>query len=152
MCIPPLFYYVFIILFVFFIVWQFKMLKKYALSFDKFKIDAEAGYVSINEVRLYFSGIEYASVRELQQPSATERMLSKSACYSYMSEIVFHSKAHEPVSCTFNSKGALYKALKDLHPYIRIDDNIENYKPKINWIHILIIVAAIIIGFVVGKR
>ena len=69
-----------------------------------------------------------------------------------MSEIVFHSKAHEPVSCTFNSKGALYKALKDLQPYIRIDDNIENYKPKINWIHILIIVAAIIIGFVVGKR
>ncbi|MBO4555985.1 MAG: hypothetical protein J5706_04430 [Elusimicrobiales bacterium] len=135
-----------------FIVWQFKLMKKYALSYDRFKIDAAAGYVSVNGRRLYFNGIDYISVRELQQPSDMERMLSKSACYSYMAEIVFHLKGGEPVCCAFNAKGALYKALKDLQPFIRIDENIDNYKPHINWAHLIIIIAAIIIGLMAGKH
>lgn len=141
-----------ILFIVIFIVWQFKMLKKYALSYDNFKIDATAGYVSVNGRRLYFNGIDYITVRELQQPSDMERMLSKSACYSYMAEIVFHLKGGETVCCTFNYKGALYKALKDLQPHTRIDENIDNYKPHVSWGRVILIIAAIIIGFIAGKH
>lgn len=86
----------FILLMVIFIAWQFKMLKKYALSYDKFKIHPTEGYISVNGQRIYFS------------------------------------KGQAPLYCTFNSKGTLYNALKQLQPYVRIDENIENYKPTIN--------------------
>ncbi|MBP5286796.1 MAG: hypothetical protein J6Z08_02745 [Elusimicrobiales bacterium] len=142
----------FIMLMVIFIAWQFKMLKKYALSYDKFKIHPTEGYISVNGQRIYFSGIEYITVKELQQPSAAEQFFSKSAFYSYMSEIVFHLKGQAPLYCTFNSKGTLYNALKQLQPYVRIDENIENYKPTINWKFLILIIISIIIGYTAGKR
>lgn len=45
---------------------------------------------------------------------------------------IYFSKGQAPLYCTFNSKGTLYNALKQLQPYVRIDENIENYKPTIN--------------------
>ena len=143
---------VFILLMIVFIAWQFKMLKKYALSYDKLKIHAGEGYVELNGQRIYFNGIEYITVRELQQPSAMEKAFSKSAFYSYMCEIEFHLKMPAPVHCSFTSKGALYGALKQLQPYVRIESNIEDYKPKINWWYLLLIIFAIIIGYASGHK
>ena len=143
---------VFILLMIIFIAWQFKMLKKYALSYDKFKVHGNEGYVELNGQRIYFSGIEYITVRELQQPSAMEQFFSKSAYYSYMCEIVFHLKMQEPAHCSFTSKGALYRALKQLQPYVRIESNIEDYKPKINWLYLLLIIIAVLIGYASGHK
>lgn len=128
-----------------FIAWQFKMLKKYALKFDRFKIDERNSCFYINKQAIFFKDIEYIDVRVLEQPSDLERALSKSATYAYMAEMTVHFRDRPSAECVFNSKGALYKALKQLDPFVRINENIENYKPQIMWGRLLLILAAIII-------
>ena len=45
-----------IIFMVLFIFWQFKMLKKYALKYDKFKINLKQEYLSVNGQEINFKG------------------------------------------------------------------------------------------------
>ena len=141
-----------IIFTVIFIFWQFKMFKKYVLKYDKFKLNMKEEYLSVNGQEINFKDIDHISVRELEQPSTTERMLSKSAAYVYMSEVTFHLKQGPNIYCTFNYKGALYKTLKKLEPYIKIDDDIEYYKPRINWMQIIIVIAIIVIIFTMSRK
>jgi len=135
-----------------FIAWQFKMLKKYVLKFDRIKIDGQNSCIYINGQAILFKDIDYIDVRELEQPSSLEQMLSKSAAYAFMSEITVHSKNTSPIKCTFNSKAALYKILKQLEPFVRISDNIEKYKPQIMWSRIILIIIAAIIIVLMAKR
>jgi len=131
---------------VLFIFWQFKMLKKYVLTFDGFKMNAKEGFLVVNEQVINFADIELVSVRETQQPAALEKTFSKSAFYAYMSEITFHLHGDVRVNCRFNTKGALYKALKQLSPYVAINADIEMYKPHFAWGFLLLISAGIILA------
>ena len=128
-----------------FIVWQFKMLKKYVLTFDGYKMNAKEGFLVVNERVINFADITFVTVRELAQPSATEKMLSKSAYYAYMSEVIFHLHEGERVTCRFNTKGALYKALKQLSRYVPVNADIEQYKPRFEWSFLLLVAAGIIL-------
>lgn len=118
-----------------FIYWQWKMLKKYSLSFDKFKFDVKEQFLSVNGQSVHLADIDHITVRELEQPQWWEKALSKSACYTFMAQIEFHLKTGRVIPCTFNSKGALYHALTQLKPYIPIAANMDIYKPKANWIY-----------------
>ena len=135
-----------VIVVVLFIGWQFKLLQKYALKYDKFKISTQDKYVSVNGQIIYFGDIDYATVRELEQPALLEKAFSKSAFYTYMTELVFYLKSGAVVHCTFNYKGSLYKALKQLEPFVQIrHNNIEIYKPHIRWVRLLLLLAGIIV-------
>lgn len=131
---------------VYFIWWQFKMLKKYVLTFDRFSINTQKDYVQINHQIIPFADIAFISVREKEQPTTTEKMLSKSACYAYMAEMIFHLQDDICVSCVFNTKGALYKALKQLAPYLQINADTQKYKPRTSWGYMLLICAAVIMA------
>ena len=150
MCLSGIVAVVAIVLFIRFMVWQFKMLKKYALTFDGFKINAKEGYLVVNEQVINFADIDYVTVRETQQPSALEKTFSKSAFYAYMAEVVFRLQDGMQVSCRFNTKGALYKALKQLEPYVQINACIENYAPRFGW-EIFLFFAAIILCVLLAK-
>jgi hypothetical protein len=133
-----------------FMAWQFKMLKKYVLTFDRFSLHAKEGFIQINEQVIPLGEIAFARVREKEQPTATEKMLSKSAYYAFMAEIVFHLQDDTCVCCAFNTKGALYKALKQLTPYVQINGNIDVYKPHFAW-GVLLFFAAGLIAFVLFR-
>ncbi len=130
-----------------FIVWQFRLLQKYVLTYDKFQINLQERWVSVNGQTVYFQDIDHVTVKQLRQPALFEKALSKNAAYSYMSEIVFHLKEGPEVHCTFNFKGALYKALKQLEPFVSIQADIESYKPRIQWGGLLLVIAAIILAW-----
>lgn len=134
-----------------FIVWQFRMLQKYVLSYDKFQLNLHEKWVAVNGQTIYFQDIDHITVKELQQPALLEKALSKNAAYSYMAEIVFHLKEGPEVHCTFNFKGALYKALKQLEPYVAIHANIEIYKPRVKWGMVVLIVLAMLFAFMLGR-
>ena len=134
-----------VLLVIMFIVWQFKLLKKYVLSFDKYQINPQAGYVKVNEQLIPFAAIARVTVRPCEQPSAAEKALSKSAAYAYMAQLVFHLHDGSAVCCSFNTKGALYQALKQLAPHTTVEADIEAYKPRPGCGLFLIFGAAILI-------
>ncbi len=139
-----------VLLIIIFIYWQFKMWKKYSLTYDKFNINLKERYVLVNGNKINFREIDHIMVKELQQPSAWEKSLSRSAYYAYMTEVVFYLKDGGCVCCTFNYKGSVYRALKQLSPYVRIMDNIDQYKPKVDWLFIVGIIVAVILGWMMG--
>ena len=110
-----------------FIVWQFSLLKKYTLHFDKFKINLQEKCVFVNGRSIRFDEIDHITVQPLEQPTLAEKALSRSAVNHYMAQMTFHLKQGTPVECVFNYKGALYKALTQLKPHVRIDASIETY-------------------------
>ena len=118
---------------VLFIGWQWKMVKKYALTYDKFKINQLEKYITVNGKSIHFEDIDVVSVRELPQPEFWEKALSKSACYAYMAQIEFHLKNGNMVPVTFNTKGALYQTLKQLEGVVPVRANIDLYKPATMW-------------------
>lgn len=147
-----LFYTLIVLLVVGFIVWQFKMLKKYALTYDKLTLQPENRTVKINERTISFDEIDCVTVQEKQQPSMMEKALSKSACYAYMAEIQFHLHSGETIPCVYNTKGALYQILKKLDPFIPVKADINKYKPQIAWVGLIILVAAMIFIVIAACR
>lgn len=141
----------FVVLIIMFIYWQFKMLKKYALTYDKFKINIAEKHVLVNGQKINFTDIDHITVRELPQPSPIEKTLSKSAFYAYMSEMELHLKQGERVPCTFHDKGTLYYTLKKLTPYVHIAANMDHYKPAINGWFLLGIIIAILLGWMMRR-
>lgn len=137
--------FLFLLAVLWFIAWQLKMLKKYVLTFDRFSLHAQEGFIRINEQVIPFGEIAFARVQKKEQPTAAEKMLSRSAYYAFMAEIVFHLQDDTCVCCTFNTKAALYKALKELMPYVQIDGNIEVYKPHFAWGYLLLFVVVLIV-------
>lgn len=140
-----LFYISMVLLVVCFIAWQFKMLRKYTLSYDKLTVDLQNRVLTINGHPVSFDDISFITVQVKQQPSLVERSLSKSAAYVYMAEMLLHLHNGETVGCNFNHKGALYQTLKKLEPFVPVQANIDNYKPQIAWVRLILIVTAIIV-------
>lgn len=134
-----------VLLVILFIFWQFKMLKKYALAYDSFKLNIPGRYVVVKGGIIPFEEIDFVTVRELEQPSMLEKTFSKSACYAYMAEVVFHLKSGCEVTCTFNNKGVLYKTLKQVAPFVQVNGDIDCFKPQMRWGVLLVIVAVIIL-------
>jgi len=140
---------VFVLWIIWFIFWQFKMIKKYVLSFDRCVVRAKEGYVAVNGREMNFDEIEGVTVREKEQPSALEKTFSKSAFYAYMSEMAFHLKDGACVTCTFNTKGALYKTLRQLAPCVAVNADINRYKPQSRWGYLLLIVAGVLFALLI---
>ena len=136
--------FLFLCLIVFFY-WQFKMIRKYSFQYDKFKINIPQRNVCINGETVSFKEIDHICVLELEQPSIAEKAFSKTAYHTYLTKMIFHLKNGTAVSCRFNSKGALYKALKRLQPFVAIYENIEQYKISISW-RIIVFLAFVILG------
>ena len=128
-----------------FLVWQFKMFKKYMLEYDRFKLDIPSRYILVNQERIIFEEIDFITVQELEQPSVLEKTFSKSAARAYMARVMFHLKNGYRVDCTFNRKRELYSTLKQLEPFVPVRGNIEDFKPSINWVAVFILL--IILGF-----
>lgn len=147
-----LFYVTMVLLGVCFIMWQFKMLKKYTLTYDKLILRPENRTVTINERTIGFDDIDCVTVQEKQQPAMIEKALSKSACYAYMAEIQFHLHSGETIPCVYNTKGALYQILKKLDPFIPVKADINKYKPQIAWGGLIILVAAMIFIVIAACR
>lgn len=120
-----------VLLMAYFPLWQFRMIKKYALLYDKFQINIQERYVVVNDQQIRFEDIDYITVVELEQPSALEKSFSTSALYCHMTRVIFHLKQGFSVSCTFNRKEILYRVLKQLKPYVSIKTDIDKYKPSI---------------------
>lgn len=129
-----------------FLYWQFKMLKKYALTYDKCIVNLQGKCVVINGQSIAFEAIEAVTVRELSQPAVYERMLSKSAAYVYMTEVTFHLKDGPEVRCVFNYKGALYKTLKQLESVVPVQADLNQYKPQANWVVAAVLVFICVLG------
>ena len=132
-----------------YIIWQYKVITKYAFRFDKFSIDTNNNLIAINGTKIKFSDIDFVTIEELEQSSAIERTLTRSR-WNYMADIIFHLKNGTIQKCTFNYKGVLYKNLKQLQQYIKIDDDIEYYKIEglPNWLVILLLIIGSIWIFV----
>ncbi len=113
-----------------FIGWQWKMLKKYALNYDKLAINHQEQCVTINGQSIPFADIDFVSVRELPQPALLEKALSRGAFYAYMAHVEFHLKNESVVPATCNAKGVLYQTLKRLEKVIPVRANVESYKPS----------------------
>lgn len=120
-----------VIFLIVFIYWQFVVLKKYALKYDSFKIDKAKRCIIVKKEIIKFRDIDYIAVEELEQPSALEKTLTKSGAYCYMSKLIIVMKNGSVKDCTLNYKGILYKALKEMQPYVKIDADIEKYKPNL---------------------
>lgn len=132
-----------------FLYWQFKMVQKYAFQYDKFKINIPQRKVYINGEEVAFEEIDHLRVLELEQPSTTEKAFSKAAYHTYLTKMIFYLKNGIEVSCRFNSKAALYKALKRLQPFVPIYENIEQYKISISW-RIIVLLAFVLLGIMWG--
>ncbi len=143
-----MFVFLFLLLIIF-LFWQFKILLKYSFQYDKFKINIPQRKVCINGEEVAFEEIDHISVLELEQPSTTEKAFSKTAYHTYLTKMIFHLKNGTAVSCRFNSKGALYKALKQLQPFVAIYENIEQYKTSLYW-RLIVFIAFVILGIMWG--
>lgn len=129
-----------------FIIWQFKVIMKYSFNYDKVEVDNKNRLITINDEKISFKDINFVTVEELEQPSVAEKTLTRSGFYSYMSNMVIYLKDGNIKKCKFNYKGALYKILTKLKPYIKIDADIEQYKPNsLAMLLIFIIVIVIIV-------
>ena len=131
-----------------FIIWQYKVITKYAFKFDKLKIDTVNKFLAINGVKIKFIDIDFITVEELEQPSMLERTLTKSA-YNYMADMILHLKNGTTKKCTFNFKGGLYKSLKQLQQYIKINTDIECYNVLPSWLFALIFIIGSILMFLI---
>ena len=140
--------FLFLCLIVFFY-WQFKMIRKYSFQYDKFKINIPQRNVCINGETISFKEIDHICVLEMEQPGIAEKAFSKAAYHVYLTKVMFRLKNGNNVSCLFNSKLALYKALKKLQPFVTVYADIEQYKISISW-RIIVFLAFVILGIMWG--
>ncbi len=126
-----------------YIIWQYKVVTKYGFKFDKLNIDIKNNLVTINNRKIKFTDINSIDVIEQEQPSNIERMLTK-ASYNYMADIVFYLKDGTTQRCVCNYKGIIYKSLAKLQPYIRINCDIEYFRPQ--GLPIYLVILMLILG------
>lgn len=129
-----------------------KTSKKYIFVRDRFKLDVPNRCVMINKERIFFEEIDFVTVYELEQPSALEKgFMYKAGSYAsrnlYMTQIIFRLKDGCEKECTFNKRSSLYKALKQLKPYVPVRAYIEDFKPPVYWEWIFIVVGILFFVF-----
>lgn len=126
-----------------YIIWQYKVVTKYGFNFDKLKIDTENKLIIINNRKIKFNDVSFITVMELDQPSNAEHLLTKAA-FNYMGEIIFNLKDGTMQKCICNYKGIIYKSLAKLQPYIRINCDIEYFRPQ--GLPIYLVILMLILG------
>ena len=125
-----------------------RTLKRYILVRDHFKLDVPNCCVMINKERIFFEEIDFVTVEELEQPNVLERsVMYRAGSHGrddlYMTQIIFHLKSDCEMACTFNRRTSLYKALKQLKPYVTVRAYIEDFKPTdywLNWLRYIFVV------------
>lgn len=125
---------------------QFKTLAKQLklTNTSKINIDTNRKTINFNDKCLAFSNIKSIEVRELDnQMDFLEQAFTRTAHYHFFAEIIFYLNNGLTEKYQTNSKGQLYKILKILQPYIKINADIESYKQQI-------IDAPTIFGILVG--
>lgn len=125
---------------------QFKTLIKQLKLTNKSKIniDTNRKTISFEDKVLAFSDIKSIEVRELdEQMDFFEQAFTRTAHYHFFAEIIFNLNNGLTEKYQTNSKGQLYKILELLQFYIKINDDIEIYKPQI-------IETPVIFGIIVG--
>ncbi|MBR1942681.1 hypothetical protein IJ843_02980 [bacterium] len=101
---------------------------KYSFNYDNFKIDTKNKFLTINNKQILFKDINYITVRELEQPSISEKLLTKGALCTFNAEALLQMKDGTIEKCKFNYKGILYKFLKTIQPFVKIEEDISCYK------------------------
>ena len=91
-----------VLLVLIFIIWQFKVLMKYSFNYDNFKIDTKNKFLTINNKQILFKDINYITVRELEQPSISEKLLTKGALCTFNAEALLQMKDGTIEKCKFN--------------------------------------------------
>ena len=118
-----------VILVVLLFVWQGKVLFKY-LKCDVLKIDTVNRIILVNNQTISFSDIRSVSIEIIETPSFTERYFTRYAHNHTMYKIIFFMNNGAQNEYIVNSTGILYKYLSILNPYVKINADIEEYKPK----------------------
>ena len=129
-----------------------KTSKKYIFGCDRFKLDVPNRCVMIHKEPIFFEEIDFVTVYELEQPSGWERgFMYRAGSYAsknlYMTQIIFRLKDGREKECTFNKRSSLYKALKQLKPYVPVRAYIEDFKPPVYWEWIFIVVGILFFVF-----
>ena len=102
---------------------------KYWTKYDSYKINEKDKFIYLNNEKIYFDTIDYCFVVELpEQPTRLERLLSKVAFRIELRELIILMKDGTRRIIRFNYRDSLYKALKKLEPFVRMDFNVEVYK------------------------
>lgn len=93
------------------------------------KIDEQNRQVIIGDSYYRFSDIIGVSVIEdAEQLSTLERCFSRTNCSNYYASILFDLKNGSKVSYNTVKKTQIYKILKKLKPYVKLQDNPDYYK------------------------
>lgn len=113
----------FIIFFVIFMTWQFKVIMKYNKC-DIIKIDEKTQNIKINSQTIPLRYIKSLTIRESdEQPSVTEKIFTRYAIYHSMYDLEFEFNDGTTKSATLNSKPLAQKVIKELGQYIEIIDH-----------------------------
>ena len=118
-----------VILVVLLFAWQGKVLFKY-LKCDVLKIDTVNRIILVNNQTISFSDIKSVSVEILETPNVAERYFTRYAHNHTMYKIIFFMNNGTQNEYIVNSTGILYKYLSTLNPYVKINADIEEFKPK----------------------
>ena len=119
-----------ILFLILFIYWQLKVLSKYN-QFDNIKIDTDKKHIIIKNQVILFKEVKNVSVKEVEQPTVTEMYFSRYARNHQIILVEFQLNDLTVIQCQLNNPAQAYKILKQLEPYVKILDNIEDFKPKI---------------------
>ncbi len=120
------------IIFVFIIVnLNFKSIKMLLKKSDtrNIQINTNERYVQIENTRYRFSDINSISVsKDKEQPSKTERYFTRYSHNHYFAEMSFNLNNGDCIKYKVVSKGQIYKILKTMQPYVKLNDKPESFK------------------------
>ena len=118
--------------------WAMIVVERPFSPYNKFKINVERRYISVDGEVVPFAEIEYITTHEMQQPSFWEsQYFHRAGFFTHFTSVTFHLKDKANVSCIFNTKASLYNTLKKISPFVVVDADIKQYKTVAHWIWFL---------------
>ena len=113
----------FIIFFVIFMTWQFKVIMKYNKC-DIIKVDEKTQNIKINSLTIPLRSVKSLTIREGDvQPSIFEKIFTRYAIYHSMYDLEFLFNDGTTISATLNSKPLAQKLIKQLSQHCEIIDH-----------------------------
>jgi len=123
---------------IFYTLWAIIVVERPFSPYNKFKINVERRYISVDGEIVPFTEIEYITSHEMQQPSFWEsQYFHRAGFFTYFTSVTFHLKDKANISCIFNTKASLYNTLKKISPFVVVDTDIQQYKTVAHWIWFL---------------
>ncbi|MBQ7908587.1 MAG: hypothetical protein IJ311_03725 [Elusimicrobiaceae bacterium] len=118
--------------------WAMIVVERPFSPYNKFKINVERRYISVDGEVVPFAEIEYITTHEMQQPSFWEsQYFHRAGFFTHFTSVTFHLQDKANVSCIFNTKASLYNTLKKISPFVVVDADIKQYKTVAHWIWFL---------------